>query len=278
MAEEARIKILVEETVRRAHLIAEHGLSILIEFRGQKILFDTGQFKALFWNAPQLGVDLKKLDAVVLSHGHYDHTGGLAELIDQRGAVPVFAHPDVFQKRFHVTETSSREIGMPWNRDTLEAKGARFHLNRNLTEIFPDVFTTGEIPRENDFEIIEKGFQIQKGAGFSRDAIRDDQALVLKTQKGLVVILGCGHSGVVNTLSAVGRAFGTTRFYAILGGFHLVRASEHRIHQTIGALRELSFDIISPMHCTGFRARAELYKAFPEKFRDWHVGDTGSFG
>ncbi len=276
MASEMVIKILVEETVRRANLLAEHGISVFVEFAGKQFLFDTGQMTALTWNAPRLGVDLKAIDAVILSHGHYDHTGGLLELLKQRGAVPIFGHPDIFLRRFHVTENGPRDVGNPWDRETLERAGAQFHLNRKFTEIFPNVFTTGEIPRENDFETIERGFQIQKEGRFVHDDIGDDQALVLNTKKGLVVIFGCGHSGLANTLVAISKFFGTKTVYAILGGFHLVQASEQRIQKTIEALREFSFEIISPMHCTGFPASAEIYRAFPVQFRDWHVGDVWS--
>ena len=274
MANELSLKILVEETVRRANLLAEHGISIWIEFRGQHFLFDTGQLMALRWNAPRLEINLEEIDAVILSHGHYDHTGGLADFLRERGEVPVYAHPDIFVKRFHVTGGLKRDVGIQWEKGTLESMGAKFHFQKTFTEIFPDVFLTGEIPRKNDFETIESGFQIQTGEALTPDMIWDDQALVLNTAKGLVVIFGCGHSGLVNTLTYIGKIFNKKHFHLIMGGLHLINASEIRIKKTIEALEAFSFDHIAPLHCTGFRASAEIFKAFPKKYRDWHVADA----
>ncbi len=275
---ELTIQILAEETVRRAGLLAEHGLAFWVEFQSRRFLFDTGQLLALKWNGERLGVNLAVLDFVALSHGHYDHTGGLEAVLKACSKLcPVFAHPDIFQKKFHKKGETRRFIGIPRTREAYETLGAKFQIESGWQELAPGVYLTGEIPRKTDFETIEPGFEVQADTGFVPDAIWDDQALVLKTSKGAVVLLGCGHAGVVNTLQAIREHLHLEYFYAILGGFHLVNASEERIHRTVEALREFSFYWISPLHCTGFRARAEIFRAFPEQFVDLHTGDNLAF-
>ncbi len=275
---ELRLEILVEETARRTGLLAEHGLSFYVEFGGKRFLFDTGQLFALQWNAERLNVDFSSLDFVALSHGHYDHTGGLEAVLKTRGnPLPVFAHPDVFRERFHRKPDGLHAIGIPKSRQAYEALGAIFHLNSGWSELAPGIHLTGEISRKTAFESGEPDLVLQTENGLQPDPIHDDQALVLETSKGAVLLLGCGHSGFVNTLKAVQQRLHLDYFYRILGGFHLTAAPEERIRKTVEALGQFSFHTISPMHCTGFRARAALWRAFPEQFEDLHTGDLIQF-
>ena len=275
---ELHFHILAEETVRRAGLLAEHGLSVYLEFRGKRFLFDTGQMWALQWNAARLHLDLSSLDFIVLSHGHYDHTGGLEKVLQTcRRKCPIFAHPDIFQKKVHRKQAEERFIGMPLSQERYESLGADFHLGTKWREIESGLFLTGEIPRKTNFETVESEFAVQTEGKLVPDPIRDDQALVLETSKGPVVFLGCGHSGLVNTLQAVQHELGLDYFYAVIGGFHLVQASETRIRRTVSELKKISFRYISPMHCTGFRARTAIFRAFPKQFLDLHVGNECEF-
>jgi len=271
------ITVLVENTTERRGLLAEHGFAVLVEARGRKILFDTGAGRALLPNAEALGVDLASVSAVVLSHGHYDHTGGLKAFLEAHGPVDVYAHPDVFRERYSVKAAEEpKSTGIPWKRRELESWGARFNLERTMVMLGPGMFLTGAIPRLTEYEKTPEEFKTRSGSSLERDIVPDDQALVIHTARGLVVLLGCAHAGLINTLRHVRLVTGMTKIHAVFGGTHLRGASTERINRTIEALGEFGVDLIGVGHCTGFEACAALYREFGKRFHCMPVGTVFS--
>ncbi len=271
---EGRITVLVENTAGGRGMLAEHGLSFWIEIGSRRILFDTGQSDILLHNARVLGIDLRTVDAVVLSHGHYDHVGGLKKVLDIAPGVPVYLHPLALEAKYARRETNGRQIGMEsevshiLKRRIDEGMGS---FTDGPIEILPGVWATGEIPRRSAFE--------NTGGPFYRDPsctepdeLLDDQALVLETKDGLVVVLGCAHAGVVNTLDYVAEVFPNRPIQMVMGGMHLVRALPSRIAYTIDVLRRYDVQRIGPAHCTGDEALRELWDALPQKCFMCNVG------
>jgi 7,8-dihydropterin-6-yl-methyl-4-(beta-D-ribofuranosyl)aminobenzene 5'-phosphate synthase len=267
MGQNIHITILVDNTAARADLKNEHGLSLWIEYEGRTILFDVGQGDAIFHNATALGLNLEKVEAIVLSHGHYDHTGPLAEVLTHISKANIFVHPDALSTRFSRKVTGVHEIGMSHQNQILLrhlAQRQRVIWTSGPSEIFPGVIVTGQIPRHTIFE--DTG-----GAVFTdeqctaADALLDDQALFFETRQGLVVVLGCAHAGVVNTLDYVTKLIDQRSIYAIIGGMHLVNANLARIEHTIEAYKKYDIQKIMPLHCTGQEAAGTIQKAFGQK-------------
>lgn len=267
------ITVLVENTTERRGLLAEHGLAVLVEARGRRILFDTGAGRALLPNAEALGVNLDSVSAVVLSHGHYDHTGGLKAFLEAHGPVDVYAHPDVFRERYSVKAGEEmRSVGILWKRRQLERWGARFNLKRTTVMLGPGLFLTGAIPRLTEYEKNSEEFKTRSGSSWEEDIIPDDQALVIHSSRGLIVLLGCAHAGLINTLRHVRLITGVTKIHAVFGGTHLKGANIERVNRTIEALDELGVDLIAAGHCTGFEACAALYRELGKRFHCMPVG------
>ncbi|NMB41501.1 MAG: MBL fold metallo-hydrolase [Firmicutes bacterium] len=249
-------------------VLGEHGLSMLLEIGNKKILFDTGAGFTLLQNAKTLNIDLAKIDKVVLSHGHYDHTGGLKDLLQITGPTPVYAHPDVFQNKYHLQKGKEpRKIGIPWPKEELESLGAKFHLTRDPQEIEKGVIITGEIPRIESEEG-EKGdlFYKNPDGSFAEDILRDDQAIILEGSSGTIVLLGCAHAGLINTLRYASKLTGKSKIYACYGGMHLVNASAKRLDYTVRELKSFDIQKLAPCHCTGFKASCTLFQAFKENY------------
>jgi len=248
--------------------LAEWGLSILVEVDGMKILMDTGFSFSALHNAQLIGVDLASIDRVVLSHGHADHTGGLRELLRVRGEVEIIAHPDIWASKYTRRDGQVQEqfIGIPFSREELEGRGARFRLTRDPIHINEHIMTTGEIPMTTEYEEIENNLFIKNGNVFQPDKLADDLAMIIDTDFGLVVILGCAHRGIVNTLRHAQKITDKELVYAAIGGSHLYRASDERIEQTIADLKEMGIQKLGVSHCTGFRASARLAQEFPDSF------------
>jgi len=262
-----KITTLVENTVAQSgkKLIGEHGLSFYIETENNKILFDTGQNLAISNNAKVLGIDLKQIDSVVLSHGHYDHSGGLKSLLEYNRNFTLYAHPDVFGHKLKGVDDNFKYIGIPLEKNFLEEKGIELKLNRNGAQICSGVMTTGEIPLENDFEGLESGFYLRKSDQVVADTLADDQAVILDTNNGLTVLLGCSHRGVINTLNHVARLSAKKKINAILGGLHLGKASDSKIRKIMDHLRGFELEKIGVGHCTGTRAFLALSNGFPDR-------------
>ena len=271
-----RITILCENSVGQlSGTLGEHGFSALIEPEvGAPLLFDTGQGLTLLHNARRMNKDLSLVKQVVISHGHYDHAGGLLPLLDEFGSKVVYSHPSVFKSRFRVKDTGEcYPIGIPASREELEAAGATFDLSHEFRVIAPGVYLTGEIPRVTDFETGDQGLYCDC-TGQEPDITKDDQSLVLETEKGLVLILGCCHAGLVNTVEHVAYMTGRRDIYAVVGGTHLGFCSQEQLGMTATALRTLGIKKLAASHCTGFAASARLSREMPREFQVAMVGYT----
>jgi 7,8-dihydropterin-6-yl-methyl-4-(beta-D-ribofuranosyl)aminobenzene 5'-phosphate synthase len=261
------ITTLVENSVAQSGkaLLGEHGLSFYIETGGRKILFDTGQNLAISNNARVLGIDLSQIDTVVLSHGHYDHSSGLQSILASNKNFTLYGHPDVFSPKVKKNNENFKYIGIPVEKADIANSGVSLKLGSNPVEIAPGVMTSGEIALENDFEDVEPMFFLKKDKEVIPDTLADDQALILETDKGVVVLLGCSHRGVINTLTHVARLKGTAKIHAILGGLHLGKASDGKLAKIIDRLRGFSLEMLGVGHCTGPRAFLALATEFKDR-------------
>ena len=263
-----RITTLSENTGTTGKILAEWGLSILIETDEVNILLDTGKSISATYNADTLGVDLGKIDKIVLSHSHYDHTGGLREVLRRIGKeVEIIAHPDIWAAKYARRQgQKDRYNGIPFQRQELESLGAIFNLTAKPTKITDNIMTTGEVPMVTDFEEMEPIFFVKENSGWQPDKLLDDQAIIINTEPGLVVILGCAHHGIINTLYHAQQLTGVKQIHTVVGGCHLISASEERIWLTIAALRELGVQRLGLCHCTGLPAAVIIAHEFGDKF------------
>ncbi|MBN2560103.1 MAG: MBL fold metallo-hydrolase [Phycisphaerae bacterium] len=279
MISQVRITVLVENTARGRGLLAEHGLALWIEADGRKILFDTGQGMALAHNAQLLGVDLNAVDDVILSHGHYDHTGGLDSALEGSRKPNLYVHPAAFDARSVRREDGTgRSVGAPV-RDVHELYrgAANVILTSSPTMVTDGVWVTGEIPRRTDFEDTGGPFYLDEACQ-EPDPLLDDQAAYLESPRGLVVLLGCCHAGLVNTLDYVAELTGQDLIHAVLGGMHLLRASDDRLSKSGEALERYGVRCIGPAHCTGQRAALFLWTQFPAQCVECTAGARFTFG
>jgi 7,8-dihydropterin-6-yl-methyl-4-(beta-D-ribofuranosyl)aminobenzene 5'-phosphate synthase len=257
MVRRLRLTAVVDNCAHRKGFFAEHGLAFFVEADDCRILFDTGQGEALRQNVRELGILLDRLDAVVLSHGHYDHTGALEEVLERAKAATIYLHPDAVEPKYaRNASPPHRYIGISTaGLRALDRAGSRIVWTPAPQTIAPGVIATGEIPRRTDFEDAGGPFY-RDSACESPDSIPDDQALVVETVSGVVVLLGCAHSGVVNTLERVAELTNRRQVLAAVGGMHLRSASVERLRRTADALQAFGIETIAPCHCTGANALA----------------------
>jgi 7,8-dihydropterin-6-yl-methyl-4-(beta-D-ribofuranosyl)aminobenzene 5'-phosphate synthase len=272
---EVRITTLSENTANYGFL-AEWGLSILVGVDGVRILMDTGLSFSAVYNAQLMGFDLATVDRIVLSHGHADHTGGLRHVLKIRGKAEVIAHPDVWASKYTRRDGQKEEqyIGIPYSGEDLESRGARFNLTKEPVAISEHALTTGEIPMLSGYEEIENNLLVKENGVLHKDPLADDLALVIDADFGLVVIVGCAHRGIINTLHRAQSLTGRKLVYAVIGGTHLLRASEERIEKTIADLKDIGIQKLGVCHCTGFRASARLAQEFEGVFFSNNAGTT----
>ena len=269
-----RITVLADDSVTARAARGEHGLCFHIETGDRHILFDTGQGLVLADNARALGIDLGAVDTLVLSHGHYDHTGGLPTVLAAaRSPVTVHLHPDALHPKFNGT----RSIGIPpAARRALDAPNVRLVSSRDPAEVAPGLFRTGEIPRPHPEESPAEVFHLDPD-GRKIDPLLDDQSLYFDTPHGTVVLLGCAHSGVIHILEHIQSLTCHRPIHAVIGGMHLGAASPERMRWFLDQLRPLALRLLAPMHCTGPKATAALWNAFPDASRPGGAGAAFEF-
>ncbi len=272
-----QLDIVCENTVGRPiAACAEHGFACLLQTAAGRWLFDTGSGDTLLANLSALGLDHQNLDGVILSHGHYDHCGGLLSLLRATGPRRVYAHPEVFRERFWKGQHEQRNISLPFSRDELEAAGAEFDFVKDFTELAPGIYLSGEIARGVALEAGDPHLVMRSETGNSwmTDPFADDAALAIETAKGLVILLGCAHAGLINTVEWFRQNLDNHRIHAIVGGTHLGPASDEQFSATVDYLAKLDFDRLGVSHCTGQIRSAQLYAKFPNKVFFANVGTT----
>jgi 7,8-dihydropterin-6-yl-methyl-4-(beta-D-ribofuranosyl)aminobenzene 5'-phosphate synthase len=256
----------------------EHGFSAFIETDKGNYLFDTGSGRSIVPNSLTLNKDLKSIKRIFLSHGHYDHTGGLPEVLKLKGKVDVHAHPHVFLDRIALLKenkkVTKRFVGVPYKKGYLESLGANFLFNDAFLEVEKGMFLTGEVPRKTPFEKPDPRLFSEINGKRTQDIFLDDQSLLLESNKGFILILGCAHSGMINIIYHVVHKMGKEKFHAILGGTHLDFLTPEQLEESIRTLKKMEIEKIGVSHCTGMRAAFRLHQEFGDQFFYGCVGSV----
>lgn len=271
-----KISILTENKVKKRGLLAEHGLSIFIEHENTNILFDTGQSAVYCQNAQLMGVDLQSTDLIVLSHGHYDHCGGLIHFKHQNAFPPVYIHPAAFAKRYARSKKNAQdqEVGIPWSLDDHPAIKQSIRFNQTNGKLIDGVHLLCEIPSAMAFEDPPTGFYKDCEGSLLADLIADEQILVFERANGLTVFLGCSHRGVINCLQYVQNCFPGRKIHSVVAGMHMENVSAMRLQKTIEHLRNMDIQRVVPLHCTGLYAIVEMKKQLGDRCEFVCAGDT----
>ncbi len=266
-----KITVLVDTESFDENLAKEHGFSAWIETEGRHILFDTGQTGGMLENAKRLGIDLKKADTLVLSHGHFDHTGQIPQFLELNDKAVIYCCYDLGITRYSCKiGTDPRSIGMPEaSREALSTiSQSRIHEIGTPRYLTNRVGMTGPVPRDSMFEDTGGPFFLDDHRG-ERDLIEDDQSMWFETDKGLLILLGCCHAGLVNTVEYIRAISGIDRIHGIIGGMHLVNADEKRLQYTFDNMKSWKPDILVPCHCTGQVPVARMIEAIGSDIVTW---------
>lgn len=253
------ITVLMDnKIVGRRGLIAEHGFSAYVEFRGRGLLFDCGPGPNFLANARRLGLDLSKAEAVVLSHSHYDHAGGFRDLAEAGlGIRELYTGPDFFDPKYAREGMRVSNLACGFDSGFLRANGFRHHEVRGVETLFPGAWLISGFPRVHDFETVPARFVRRTTEGFLPDDFRDEVCLALETDRGLAVVVGCAHPGIVNMVSHIRSVLGKP-VWAVFGGTHLSKASPERIEKTLSGLKTQGVSLLGLGHCSGETVEAAI--------------------
>jgi 7,8-dihydropterin-6-yl-methyl-4-(beta-D-ribofuranosyl)aminobenzene 5'-phosphate synthase len=258
---DVEITLLSDNVVNKKGLLAEHGLSILLERNTQQLLFDVGQGMSAFHNARILNITFHS-PPIVLSHGHYDHTAGLMPFLRIFPSAAIFAHSDVFTQRFSTTGTNNvRNVSAPFTKEELKHEGVEFHFVNDPYEVLEGVWTTGQIARPFVADQSVTGLSLDV-AGRVVDNVLDEIAIVVEGPKKALLLLGCAHAGVRNTIQQV-EAMTEKPLYGIVGGLHLLDVSPRNVRALALFLRERGVEFVAASHCTGCKT-AEIINKYLE--------------
>lgn len=270
-----KVHILTNDIVSKRGLLAEHGLSIWIEKDDKAILFDLGQSSVFCHNAKAMGIDLELTDYIVISHGHYDHCGGLQYFPYGDKAPEIYVHPDAFLKKFAANKNKSlREVGIPPEIFKQNSMREKIIYTRQSMTIEKGIMIAGEIPASSNFEEISKSFYTEKDGRIVQDMMLDEQMLIIEDGGEIAVFLGCSHSGVINSLNYAQKLFPDKRIKLLVAGMHLENVTPMRLQMTIQRLLDIDIQMVAPLHCTGFGAMCEMKRTLGDRCLFYAAGDT----
>lgn len=275
-----KITTLIENNFgENEDLYIEHGLSIYIEVDGKRILFDTGQSGDFIENAKQLNIDLKNLDYVIISHGHFDHSGGLERLIKNINPdIELYVGNGFFNRKYSLREDGDYQYnGNPFDENYLKDNNIPMnYVVEDITNLTDNLFIVTNFNREEKFENTNPNMHLKEGDNYIKDQFLDEISIGVKTPKGLVVIVGCSHVGIVNILETIKQRIGM-QIYALIGGTHLVKEDDKKINMVIEYLKEEEIKVIGACHCTGKQGETMLGQQLEASFIDNNTGDVLSF-
>ena len=272
-----RLTVVCENSVTAPFgVIGEHGFACFVETEKGNYLFDTGQGFSIVHNCLALKKDLNSIEAIMISHGHYDHTGGLPAVLKIAGHLDVYAHPDIFAEKMSASEGKTRFAGIPYRRSYLESLGACFRLGTEMIEVGSGLTLSGEIPRTSAFEKGDDRLIVREAGGekVHPDPLMDDQSLIVDSDKCLILVLGCAHAGMINIIDYVMRKMDRDRIHAVIGGTHLGFAGEEQIEETLKVIDRYQIERIGVSHCTGLANASRLHAKLKERFFFGSVGAT----
>jgi 7,8-dihydropterin-6-yl-methyl-4-(beta-D-ribofuranosyl)aminobenzene 5'-phosphate synthase len=261
-----KITTLCDNGVADIQYIAEWGLSMHLDTgEGRSILFDTGRSGVFLQNALTAGIDLSAIDCVGLSHGHSDHTGGLRsflvmmqKLVPQWSGIDIYCHPDALEDQYVNHGQDYFYRGIPYNLEELFSLGARFKTSGEPVWLHDDIVLSGEVPLVTDFESPSSICYKKSGDDYLPSPVLDDQALFIRTNQGLVVMSGCAHRGIINTLLHARQVTRTDKICLVLGGTHLLNTSARQQERTADMLLDLQVSKVGVSHCTGHKPACYL--------------------
>lgn len=255
---------MVENTTPVPGLMGEFGYSVLVDVDDNRFLFDTGNGEAIIGNAKAMGVDWSTIKAIILSHGHFDHTGRVPELLQQTAQPKLYAHSALFTRHMVPSGPDSQMyIGTSFSARDLAEAGAEYIGISEFTRIADGLYATGSVPRITDYEGTGGPFITEIDGQIVPDPIEDDMALVIDHPQGLIIVSGCAHSGMINMINHARQQMGNKNVLAFIGGTHLISADETRLQKTIAALKEINMQKLIVSHCTGFTATTRLMQELP---------------
>ena len=274
---ELKITTLIENMPDEAGVLKyEHGLSLYIEFQGKKLLFDTGQTGEFVSNAQRLEKPLQDVDAVIISHGHYDHSGGVEQLSQiLKKSTPLYVGEEFFAKKYKLTEEGTyRYNGNPFTKAELDTwKLCPHPVTQDTTKLWENMVLFKNFQRVTEFEALNPKFFVETKQGMVPDAFPDEVALGLRTTRGWVLVVGCSHIGIGNILKSVS-ARTKEPIYAVLGGTHLIEADEERLKATMQIFRECGVSCVAVSHCTGEQGIVCAKEAFGDRFVRNNTGNV----
>ena len=272
-----KITSLIENNHGQAEdLEAEHGLAILIEVDGKKILFDTGQSGAFIDNAKKLGINLKDLDSVIISHGHYDHSGGFVRLVEEiKPRIKLYLGEGFFTPKYSLREKGHYEYtGNAFDQGFLDDHQIETKVIKDeIDDLSENLFVMTDFLRDSAFENTNQTMFLKEEDQFKKDLFSDEIAIGIKSDQGLVILVGCSHVGIVNILETFTQRTGLP-IYAVIGGLHLVKEDDEKINTIIDYLKEKEIKIIGACHCTGKQGETMLGQQLAEAFISNHPGEV----